>query len=84
MASMNTGVNNKRVFYVAPHRPQGFAEMLGKRDDVRLDVLEQKTPDEAALRFSPPRTPIRPARPATSWCAIIRAVPNCWAERPTC
>ena len=22
---MNTGVNNKRVFYVAPHRPQGFA-----------------------------------------------------------
>ena len=47
---MNTGVNNKRVFYVAPHRPQGFAEMLGKRDDVRLDVLEQKIPDEAALQ----------------------------------
>jgi D-3-phosphoglycerate dehydrogenase / 2-oxoglutarate reductase len=48
MASMNTGVNNKRVFYVAPHRPQGFAEMLGKRDDVRLDMLEQKIPDADA------------------------------------
>jgi D-3-phosphoglycerate dehydrogenase / 2-oxoglutarate reductase len=51
MASMNTGVNNKRVFYVAPHRPQGFAEMLGKRDDVRLDMLEQKNPDAAALEI---------------------------------
>jgi D-3-phosphoglycerate dehydrogenase len=47
---MNNPVNNKRVFYVAPHRPLGFAEMLGKRDDVRLDMLEQKEPDEAALR----------------------------------
>jgi len=46
---MNTAVNSKRVFYVAPHRPQGFAEMLGKRDDVRLDMLEQKAPDDAAL-----------------------------------
>ncbi len=51
MASMNTGVNNKRVFYVAPHRPQGFAEMLGKRDDVRLDMLEQKDPDDDALEI---------------------------------
>ena len=48
---MNTGVNNKRVFFVAPHRPLGFAEMLGKRDDVRLDMLEQKTPDPAALEI---------------------------------
>jgi D-3-phosphoglycerate dehydrogenase / 2-oxoglutarate reductase len=46
---MNTAVNSKRVFYVAPHRPQGFAEMLGKRDDIRLDMLEQKVPDAAAL-----------------------------------
>ncbi|MGB6536582.1 MAG: hydroxyacid dehydrogenase [Xanthobacteraceae bacterium] len=51
MTSMNTGVNNKRVFYVAPHQPQGFAETLGKRDDVRLDLLEQKQPDEAALEI---------------------------------
>ena len=48
---MNTAVNSKRVFYVAPHRPQGFAEMLGKRDDVRLDMLEQKAPDDAALEI---------------------------------
>jgi D-3-phosphoglycerate dehydrogenase / 2-oxoglutarate reductase len=48
---MNTAVNSKRVFYVAPHRPQGFAEILGKRDDVRLDMLEQKTPDDSALQI---------------------------------
>jgi D-3-phosphoglycerate dehydrogenase / 2-oxoglutarate reductase len=48
---MNNTVNNKRVFYVAPHRPQGFVEMLGKRDDVRLDMLEQKSPDAAALEI---------------------------------
>ena len=46
---MNNPVNSKRVFYVAPHRPIGFAEMLGKRDDVRLDTLEQNPPDAAAL-----------------------------------
>jgi D-3-phosphoglycerate dehydrogenase len=48
---MTTGVNNKRVFCVAPHRPIGFAEMLGKRDDVRLDMLEQNTPDADALEI---------------------------------
>jgi D-3-phosphoglycerate dehydrogenase / 2-oxoglutarate reductase len=42
-------VNNKRVFCVVPHRPLGFGEMLGKRDDIRLDILEQKNPDAAAL-----------------------------------
>src|SRR5580693_3397609 len=46
---MNTGVNNKRVFCVVPHRPIGFGEMLGKRGDIRLDILEQKSPDTSAL-----------------------------------
>jgi D-3-phosphoglycerate dehydrogenase / 2-oxoglutarate reductase len=49
--SMNTAVNSKRVFYVAPHRPLGFAEMLGKCDDVRLDMLEQRIPDAGALEI---------------------------------
>jgi D-3-phosphoglycerate dehydrogenase len=49
MESMNTGVNNKRVFCVVPHRPIGFGEMLGKRGDIRLDILEQKSPDASAL-----------------------------------
>src|ERR1700691_3123136 len=49
MQSMNTGVNNKRVFCVVPHRPIGFGEMLGKRGDIRLDMLEQKSPDASAL-----------------------------------
>src|SRR5579862_6762877 len=48
---MNNVVNNKRVFYVQPHRPLGFGEMLGKRGDIRLDTPEQKRPDGAALQI---------------------------------
>lgn len=40
-------VNNKRVFYVEPHLPRGFAEMLGKHPDIRLDRLEQHGDDAA-------------------------------------
>jgi D-3-phosphoglycerate dehydrogenase / 2-oxoglutarate reductase len=46
---MNNPVNNKRVFCVAPHRPVGYGEMLGKRGDVRLDMLAQDVPGAAAL-----------------------------------
>src|ERR1700722_1765886 len=48
---MNNAVNNKRVFCVQPHRPIGFGEMLGKRGDIRLDMLEQKSPDADALEI---------------------------------
>jgi len=37
---MNSVVNNKRVFLVKPHVPNGYLEMLGKRDDLRLDALD--------------------------------------------
>ncbi len=47
---MSNVVNNKRVFYVTPHRPQGFAEMLGKRGDIRLDELGQGSPGQAAMQ----------------------------------
>jgi D-3-phosphoglycerate dehydrogenase len=47
---MNNVVNNKRVFYVTPHRPQGYGEILGKRGDVRLDMLGQDSPDAAAMQ----------------------------------
>jgi D-3-phosphoglycerate dehydrogenase / 2-oxoglutarate reductase len=46
---MNNVVNSKRVFCVVPHRPQGFGEILGKRGDIRLDMLEQEKPGAAAL-----------------------------------
>jgi D-3-phosphoglycerate dehydrogenase len=48
---MSNGVNNKRVFCVQPHRPVGFGEILGKRGDIRLDMLEQKSPDVGALEI---------------------------------
>jgi D-3-phosphoglycerate dehydrogenase len=41
---MNDVVNNKRVFYVAPHALLGYAEILGRRGDVRLDQLEHDSP----------------------------------------
>ncbi|MGH7247857.1 MAG: hydroxyacid dehydrogenase [Pseudomonadota bacterium] len=46
---MNATVNSKRVFYVSPHRPVGFVEMLGKRGDVRLDMLEQDGSSDLAM-----------------------------------
>src|SRR5580704_538171 len=48
---MNNVVNSKRVFFVSPHRPQGYGEMLGKRGDVRLDMLGQDSPDAAAIQI---------------------------------
>ena len=72
---MNNVVNNKRVFYVTPHRPQGFGEMLGKRGDIRLDMLEQESPGRPRCRSSPPRMPIRPVRRATNWRRITTPAP---------
>jgi D-3-phosphoglycerate dehydrogenase len=46
---MTNSANNKRVFCVKPHRPIGYGEMLGKRGDVRLDMLDQEAPDGAAM-----------------------------------
>jgi D-3-phosphoglycerate dehydrogenase len=48
METMNNAFNSKRVFCVKPHRPIGYGEMLGKRGDVRLDMLGQESPDKAA------------------------------------
>jgi len=48
---MNNAVNSKRVFWVQPHRPIGFGEALGKRGDIRLDMLEQKSPDAVGLEI---------------------------------
>jgi D-3-phosphoglycerate dehydrogenase / 2-oxoglutarate reductase len=45
---MNNAVNNKRVFWVSPHRPVGFVELISKRDDVRLDMLENGKPPDTA------------------------------------
>jgi D-3-phosphoglycerate dehydrogenase len=42
-------VNSKRVFYVAPHAPVGYVEALGARPEIRLDRLEQDSPDAISL-----------------------------------
>ena len=45
---MNAMVNSKRVFYVVPHAPVGYVEMLGRRGDVTLDKLAQDGPAAVA------------------------------------
>ncbi len=41
-------VNSKRVFLVVPHVPNGYLDILGKRDGVRLDKLDNGAPSEQA------------------------------------
>ena len=36
-----TSVNSKRVFLVKPHVPAGYLDIVGKREEIRLDRLEQ-------------------------------------------
>jgi D-3-phosphoglycerate dehydrogenase / 2-oxoglutarate reductase len=45
---MNNAVNNKRVFLVVPHVPIGYLDIVGRRDDVRLDRLANGNPTEVA------------------------------------
>ena len=41
-------VNSKRVFLVKPHVPAGYLDIVGKREDVRLDRLEHDSPPDLA------------------------------------
>ncbi|WGR92744.1 hypothetical protein MTX20_33320 [Bradyrhizobium sp. ISRA435] len=54
-------VNNKRVFYVKYLAHDIYVDILKKRPDVRLDRLENETP-EAAVRADPGRGSCLPDR----------------------
>jgi D-3-phosphoglycerate dehydrogenase len=41
-------VNSKRVFYVAPHAPQGYVDILGRRADVMLERVDPAGADDIA------------------------------------
>jgi D-3-phosphoglycerate dehydrogenase / 2-oxoglutarate reductase len=41
-------VNNKRMFLVVPHVPVGYLDIVARRDDVRLDKLENDNPSATA------------------------------------
>jgi D-3-phosphoglycerate dehydrogenase / 2-oxoglutarate reductase len=43
-----SSVNSKRVFVVMPHMPAGYPDIVGKREDVRLDRLEPDSPPDLA------------------------------------
>ncbi|MFY9836606.1 MAG: hydroxyacid dehydrogenase [Xanthobacteraceae bacterium] len=42
-------VNSKRVFLVKPHVPAGYFDIIGKRDDIRLDRLEHDSTLDLAM-----------------------------------
>jgi len=46
--AMSNAFNNKRVFLVVPHVPAGYLDIVGKRDDVRLDKLDNGKASETA------------------------------------
>ena len=46
-----TCVNGKRVFLVKPHVPAGYLDIVGKREDIRIDRLEHDTPPDQAVRL---------------------------------
>ena len=48
METMSSVVNSKRVFYVAPHTPVGYVDIVGRRGDVTLDRLEHESPADVA------------------------------------
>jgi D-3-phosphoglycerate dehydrogenase / 2-oxoglutarate reductase len=80
---MNSVVNNKRVFLVLPHVPVGFVEMLGERDDVRLDRLEQEGPADiaapvlaAAHAYQTSSTQQELARPYHTGADFLKKTPN--------
>src|SRR5215469_4740377 len=43
---MNNAVNNKRLFLIVPHVPVGYLDIVGRRDDVRLDRLDNGAPSD--------------------------------------
>jgi D-3-phosphoglycerate dehydrogenase len=48
LEAMTNVVNNKRVFLILPHLPVGFVNIVGRRDDIRLDTLEHESPSDVA------------------------------------
>ena len=74
--SMNNVVNNKRVFYVAPHRPHGFVEILASAAMCGSTCWSRRARRSGAEPSSPPRTPTRRARPGTNWRGTTTPAPN--------
>ena len=80
---MNNTVNNKRVFLVVPHVPAGYLDIVGRRDDVRLDKLENGNPSAtaksvlaAAHAYQTSSTRDELARPFHTGVELLHHTPN--------
>src|SRR2546429_641439 len=82
-------VNNKRVFYVKYLAHQIYADILKARADVRLDRLENETPEAGfapvlsaahAYPIRPPRDELAPHFPVHD--TFLRPTPNVLAYDP--
>jgi len=80
---MSNVVNSKRVFYVAPHTPIGYVDILGRRGDVTLERLEHDSPGEvttpilsAAHVYQTSATRDELARHFHAGADLLRGTPN--------
>src|SRR5690349_10728979 len=76
-------VNNKRMFLVVPHVPVGYLDIVARRDDVRLDKLENGAPSElsksvlaAAHAYQTSSTRDELARHYHSGAELLQHTPN--------
>jgi len=74
-------VNTKRVFYVRNLADPVFADILGRRDDVRLDRLENESPEQLAGPILAAAHVYQVAPPATKSPASSVSMPR---RSPAC
>jgi hypothetical protein len=81
---MNNAVNNKRMFLVAPHVPVGYLDIVARRDDVRLDKLENDNPSATAKSVLAAAHAYQTSSTATSSRGTTTPAPSSCTTRRTC
>ncbi len=76
--------NVKRVFYVRQLAHPCYLEIIAQRPEIRIDKLENDTPDRLRSQFSVLPTPIRSAPRATSCGCVFTPTATCSRACPIC
>ena len=75
-------VNSKRVFYVKYLANPIYIDILKARPDVRLDRIENESPEDIFAPILTRRMPTRSAPPATNWRRISMSMPTFLKRTP--
>jgi D-3-phosphoglycerate dehydrogenase len=76
-------VNNKRVFYVKYLSNEIYVDILRARPDVRLDRLENESPEEIAGPILAAAHAYQVGAAAMNWRGISTSTGTCWLARRT-